>query len=265
MKHLTADQLRGLLETAGFRSAPQVKPPRPSRGFKAFPNLNPPSHTIWAKRLGAIWWGTLNWPTDSEKLTNLARDTGECFYVFTGPTPSTRPFPRVAERLIWWSRLAPVDGDHFVRICRYKVGRFALPTRNYRYSTGEIDDELFFKWENLVLAGEPPKGADSYESDFRRFLYFDQNKGTPTKPVLFQKSGPLELIWFSRGMPTWRKEYDIVVRAFGEVQFWKPNKLGLIRVHKGERLVGLLLRARFETQATWDAAEEKLESAIVNS
>jgi hypothetical protein len=116
---LNAQQIRQLLDKRGFKSDPGLKPPRPGHGFKAGPEVAAPSHTIWVKRLGAVWWGTVRLPDDCEKLTALARETSECFYAFSGPTPSTLPFPRVADRLIWWTKVTAADVDIFVPMERY--------------------------------------------------------------------------------------------------------------------------------------------------
>jgi hypothetical protein len=166
----------------------------------------------------------------------------------------------VADHLVWWTRAVPEDGDHFINADEYKPRRFTLPTRNYRYPTGTILELPFFKWENLLLLGSPPEGAAAYESDFRAFLMFDDQKQLAVEPAFYHKSGPLELVWFSDGFPVWRKEYDIASRLFGKVRFLKPNNLGLVKVEQQGGLVALLLRARFQSQTTWEAAMGKLES-----
>lgn len=168
MKRLNAKQIRDLLAHRGFQLPVGLQPPRPGRVFKAVSGVIPPSHTIWVKRLGAVWWGTVSLPDDGEKLTALARETGECFYVFSGPTPSARPFPRVADRLLWWTRVTAADGEVFIRMENYETGDFLLPTRSYRYATGSLQGQEFFNWENMLMAGAPPEGAASYQADFRR-------------------------------------------------------------------------------------------------
>ncbi len=254
MKRLPAKEIRALLEHHGFKSPTGLRPPRPSHPFKASPDIPLPSHTIWTKRLGAVWWGTVSLPDDCEKLTSLARETGECFYVFSGPVPSTRPFPRVAGRLLWWTKTVPADKDIFVSMDRYCPGKFELPVKNYRYPTGLLEEQAFFKWENMLHVGNPPEGAVAYGADFSKILIFADKSRRPTKPLAFHKSGPLELVWFDNGFPVWRKEYDIVGRHFHDAEFFKPGNLGLLRVENEKRLVALLFRAAFASEETQAAA-----------
>jgi hypothetical protein len=260
MKRPNAEQIRALLEQNGFESHPGIQPPRPGHTFKAPKDLPLPSHTIWAKRLGAVWWGAVSLPEDREKLSALARESGECFYVFSGATPSTRPFPHVADRFLWWTRVGTSESDLIVPIKDYNPGRFELPKKNYRYAIGTIEGQKFFNWENLLLVGEPPKGAATYETDFDSAMPLGDKLRMKTKPLFFHRSGPLELIWFLNGFPVWKKEYDLVTRAFPQVQFRKPAGLGLVMGEAGDRPVALLLRAKFGAREARDTAWRQFET-----
>jgi hypothetical protein len=263
MKRLQADGLRDVLEQRGFRLAPDVTLLKGNRGFEQPPGYRPLQHTIWARGLGAVWWGDLNLPADQKRLEALSGELGEVFYVFRGLVPTTKPLSKVSEHLVWWTSPFSSDNSRFVPMESYIPSRAKLPL-NYRYGKGTINGEKFFRFERLLLEGDPPDADAWFPDDFSRYFVFDTGSWVRAMPQLSHTIGPLELIWFSCAMgfgaPVWRKDFDLACRGAEDIEFWEATKICLICVIRAKRLVAVLQRARFDCGHVFDAAVSEFEA-----
>ena len=82
--------------------------------------------------------------------------------------------------------------------------------------------------------------------------------GRQVKPVLLQRSGRYELVWFDHGKAALQPDYHNVLARFGKVEFWSHPDKEPIHVQKDGRVLALMWLSPVPNHQTASAAAHEL-------
>ena len=196
---------------------------------------------------------------DTEKLTAAALEAGEDFFVLQecDPSPFWEPsgesIQQVIGNAVWWTRTQPENGDHFLPVPSARRRRsIRLHCRigtllgQPAYSVSCWDNDLVYN-QNLTgsaveLMGIPPKGFITIkEAGEEKFSAApSQSRGRIVRPVFYQRSGPLEYVWFSHGVSVSAVLYEQTVAPMRVNKFTAHSDAEAIHVHQAGKIVGLI-------------------------
>jgi len=194
---------------------------------------------------------------DAEKLTTAARAAGENLYVLPPDSKcSDKKSPRQIDHLlldaIWWTRINAEDQDVFTSMdCgstrQLKRARLTCLTGHWQKQPAYLLD-CNRKWRGLnmgtaavLLNEKPPRHLRAIETDVTFGGETRVLPARPVRPIFYQKSGPLEYIWFNHRAAVPAVLYDNTVALLKEVTFtWHGHERGAIHVHKLGRQIGLI-------------------------
>jgi hypothetical protein len=245
---MTKQDILRTLEDNGFchgRIIPKSQTPQAD-----LPNRVVPNAALATPRHGIVWRGDLELTYEGHKLQWLARKINQNLYVVDEASAAAcqaGPPRHLIRRAIWWTCLHETDEDSFGGIgsyhqwhrkgCSLKLLSPDPPGKNW---TGK-----------LVLADECLEQQQWQQE-------VSTQPGRQVKPVLLQRSGRYELVWFDHGKAALQPDYHNVLARFGKVEFWSHPDKEPIHVQKDGRVVALVWPSPVPNHQTASAAAHEL-------
>jgi hypothetical protein len=198
---------------------------------------------------------------DAENLAAAARAAGENFHVLyenrphLAWQPESGPMSPVLRDAVWWTRIRAEEADVFLPpdSVKKRLTRTCLAC-----STGfwqgqcafAVDVWLNPEWHNqhmsgavICLIGQPPKHLRVAERAKRNEEFEKEpsrTRGRAVRPVLRQKSGLLEFIWFSHGVAVPAVLWDNSMRLMTDVTFTIHTGSAAIHIRRQNKVIGLI-------------------------
>jgi hypothetical protein len=198
---------------------------------------------------------------DAERLTAAARAIKENLFVLEEMEPHPHhepgelPIAQVLRHAIWWTRTRPEDEDVFTPVDSklWKPARRRLTCATWTWQgrpAYAINVWNNPEWHNsnmvgaaVELWGLPPKWLrpEVEQQEEEHFMVkIAVGRGCPVRPVFYQRSGPLEYVWFSHGVAFPAVFFDQTVRRLVGVTYTHHRGYKAIHVRQNEELIGLI-------------------------
>ena len=216
---------------------------------------------IYIRRQRLLDHVDLDLSLDAERLTAAARAIGENLFVLQEMEPhplhepGDLPMPQVLRHAIWWTRTRSQDEDMFLAVDSklWKPSRQRLVCSRLTWQgrpAYQINVWNNPQWHNsnmvgaaVQLWGSPPKWLqlepEQQEGEHGTFE-IAANRGRPVCPVFYQRSGPLEYVWFSHGVALPAIFFDQSVRRLVGVTYTRHGSHPAIHVRQNGELIGLI-------------------------
>jgi hypothetical protein len=215
--------------------------------FRIESSPTPPSPRPGTGSSGEEIWNSLH---EGHKLQWLARKINQNLYVVDEASAAAcqaGPPRHLIRHAIWWTCLHETDEDLFGGIGSYHQWH-----RKGRRLKLLSPDPPGKNWAGkLVLADECPDQQQWQQE-------VSTEPGRQVKPVLLQRTGRYELVWFDHGKAALQPDYHNVLVRFGKVEFWSHPDKEPIHVQKGGRVVALVWPSSVPNHQTASAAAHEM-------
>lgn len=216
---------------------------------------------VFTKKSRVLRQADLDLSLDADKLTAAARQANENLYVLHENTPhpfwqpGSTPVSQVLLDAVWWTRIHPQDDDVFLSpdpaVRRAKRVRLTCRTGFWQgrpaYALDVWTNEKWYGTNTsgavVELSGKPPSDFRCAEKAKRReelTALPSKTRGRPVRPAFYQRSGPLEIVWFNHGAPVPAILFDNSVGLLRDVTFTCHQDVKAIHVRRGEQVIGLV-------------------------
>ncbi len=256
---MTKSQIIEVLRHHGFGSGRMISLSKSAyrRGFKDhFVIFNA---KILTRRHLLASGADLDLTVDAAKLTVAAKEVGEDFFILPEFVPSAfweprgEPLDGVIANAVWWTRTQSVNRDFFLPIgkLRKKHGpRLNCTVGTWlgqpAYSVSCWENDAIYN-QNLTgsaidLIGIPRKEfiVKCAETAGKFSASPSQTPGRPIRPLLYQRAGPVEYVWFSNCFSVSAFLYLHTVAKLGCISFTIHRDVEAIHLRLGRKVIGLL-------------------------
>jgi hypothetical protein len=198
---------------------------------------------------------------DAERLATVARAIGENLFVleemepYPFHQPGELPMAQVLRHAIWWTRTRSEDQDIFTPVGSklWKPSRRRLTCTTWTWQgrpAYAINVWNNPEWHNsnmvgaaVELWGSPlmwlrPDVNQNEEEHFN--VKIAAGRGRPVRPEFYQRSGPLEYVWFSHGVAFPAVFFDGTIRRLDSVTYTHHCGHKAIHVRQNGKLIGLI-------------------------
>lgn len=231
---------------------------------------------VFTRRCLVLRTADLDLTLDAERLIAAARAIGENLYVLQEHNPNpfwqpgTTPATQLLSYAVWWTRIHPEDQDQFVPVGsarRRRNARLTCATGTWQGQAAYLVDSwnnpgCSFSGAAVQLCGRPPERLRKV----RKWDTFgdepSKTRGRPTRPLFYQRTGPLEYVWFAHGtaMPTLL--YDQNIRPLNAVSFTSHRDSTAIHVRQAGKVVGLIWPCAVAARGVAANAREHLRALL---
>jgi len=253
---MNKQQILRILESAGFkrdRAVPVSNDNAAETNFLAWPLESHVvrSAAIGTARHGLVWRGDVDINLERYRLKKVARQVGANLFVLDSDAASSAR-PGASKRLqwdaLWWTRIFETDQDRFTSIKTYE----AQLARRRRPRAPTTSPGISWVSKVSMWGGVSETSACSAENakpEERKIV-----------PVLYQRSGFHELIWFDNEQAVTTACYDNLRSKFGDLTFSIAPHQDPIQVRQQGEMIALLWPLQVPNPETASAA--RLEIAL---
>jgi hypothetical protein len=245
---MTKQDILRTLEDNGFchgRIIPKGHTPQADH-----PNRIVPNAALVTPRHGIVWRGNLELVYEGHKLQRLARKINQNLYVVDEASAAAcqaGPPRHLIRHAIWWTCIHETDEDIFGG-----MGIYHQWHREGRSLKLLSPDPPGKNWAGKLVLADECQDQQQWQQEV------STEPGRQVKPVLLQRSGRYELVWFDHGKAALQPDYHNVLARFGKVEFWSHPDREPIHVQKDGRVVALLWPSPVPNHQTASAAAHEL-------
>ena len=245
---MTKQDILRTLEENGFchgRILPKGQAPQAD-----LPNRIVPNAALITHRHGIVWRGDLELTYESHKLQWLARKINQNLYAVDEASPAAcqaGPPRQLIRQAIWWTCIHETDEDIFGGIGIYH--QWHRKGRSLKLLSPDPPGK---NWAGKLVLANECQDQQQWQQEV------STEPGRQVKPVLLQRSGRYELVWFDHGKAALQPDYHNVLARFGKVEFWSHPDKEPIHVQKDGRVLALMWLSPVPNHQTASAAAHEL-------
>ncbi len=248
---MTKAQVAQAMEKAGLRAGCALVRTKSGWGWDAGESLFVDKAVVVTRRHGIVWTGGIQLPRDIHGLSRVAKQAGETLFVVReSDAPADQ---RAASKLelirnaIWWTRNEPSTWDRFVPIEHYR----------YRHRSHQSSKQGQAQLSGSIWASRL-WFADDASDRSAWFRELSTSTGREIKPILLQRSGPHELVWFTHGQAVLQPAFHQLRAKFDKMCFTVHQGNRAIHARHGQDVVALVWPCTVPNPQTKAAAQREL-------